>query len=241
MNSSFGPSEFRLDKLPNKTHDEHSKREPDTTREILLELCAVAGSLFDRGYSFGSTGNISVRTADRIWITPTGQPLKGLDPSRLACLDLDGKSVLEVQPSKEFPFHVAAYRSRPEVRAVVHLHAPHSVALSCLEELDAEQPLPPITPYYLMRVAPLKVLPYFRPGSPHLAGAVGEGCRDHDCLLLRNHGLICLGSDLREAVDRAEELEETARLRFILQRERLRRLGPEEVEELERFFPRKLP
>ena len=109
---------------------------------------------------------------------------------------------------------------------VVHLHSTHAVALSCLEAIYSEQPVPPLTPYYFMRVAPLAVLPYFRPGSPGLAGAVGDAATRHNCLLLRNHGLICLGSELSEAVDRAEELEETAHLYFLLRGERVRYLSP---------------
>src|SRR5918993_4263847 len=140
------------------------------TEEALLEnLCETADGFYSRGYAFGSTGNISVREGDRVWITPTGKSLKGLRPERLACVGLDGGGLNENRPSKEFPFHLAVYARRADVRAVVHLHALYSVALSCLDSLDPEDPLPPLTPYYFMRVAPLAVLPYFRPGSAGLA------------------------------------------------------------------------
>jgi ribulose-5-phosphate 4-epimerase/fuculose-1-phosphate aldolase len=203
---------------------------------VLETLCEAAESFYRRGYAFGSTGNISVRVGERVWITPTGKSLKGLDPGQLACVDLDGKSLNENKPSKEFPFHLAVYTRRGDVRAVVHLHTLHSVALSCLEEFDGENPLPPLTPYYFMRVAPLAVLPYFRPGSAGLAAAVGEAAPRHNCMLLRNHGVVCAGSTLSEAVDRAEELEQTARLHFLLRGERTRLLTPEQVEELKRTF-----
>jgi ribulose-5-phosphate 4-epimerase/fuculose-1-phosphate aldolase len=207
------------------------------TEEAVLEnLCETADSFYQRGYAFGSTGNISVRAGERVWITPTGKSLKGLRPEQLACVSLKGESLNENRPSKEFPFHLAVYARREDVRAVVHLHTLHSVALSCLDSFDAEDPLPPLTPYYFMRVAPLAVLPYFRPGSEGLAAAVGEAAPRHNCMLLRNHGVVCAGSTLSEAVDRTEELEQTARLHFILRGERVRHLTPEEVEELKKTF-----
>ena len=203
---------------------------------LLEELCATAESLYERGYAFGSTGNVSVRAGERVWITPTGKSLKGLNPGHLALVSLDGESLNENRPSKEFPFHLAVYTRREDVRAVVHLHTLYSVALSCLDDFDEENPLPPLTPYYFMRVAPLAVLPYFRPGSAGLAEAVGEAAPRHNCMLLRNHGVVCAGSTLSEAVDRTEELEQTARLHFLLRGERVRLLTEEQVEELKRTF-----
>src|SRR5215212_6091093 len=206
------------------------------SENVLENLCEAAESFYGRGYAFGSTGNISVRDGARVWVTPTGKPLKGLSPERLACVSLEGESLNENRPSKEFPFHLAVYNQREDVRAVVHLHTTYSVALSCLDSFDAENPLPPLTPYYFMRVAPLAVLPYFRPGPATLAAAVGEAAARHDCMLLRNHGVVCAGGTLSEAVDRTEELEQTARLYFILRGERTRHLTPEEVEDLKRTF-----
>jgi ribulose-5-phosphate 4-epimerase/fuculose-1-phosphate aldolase len=202
----------------------------------LEQLCEAADDFYRRGDAFGATGNLSVRVEEAVWITPTGRPLKGLRPAALACVGLDGAVRGENRPSKEVPFHLAVYRARADVRAIVHLHAPHTVALSCLEGLDPEEPLPPLTPYYLMRVAPLAVVPYFRPGSPALADAIGAAARTHDCLLLRNHGLVCTGTRFPEAVDRAVELEETARLFFLLRGERTRTLTPDEVAELRSVF-----
>lgn len=202
----------------------------------LEDLCETADSFYERGYAFGSTGNISVRAGGRVWITPTGKSLKGLRPEQLACVSLGGESLNENRPSKEFPFHLAVYARREDVRAVVHLHALYSVALSCLDTFDPENPLPPLTPYYFMRVAPLAVLPYFRPGSTGLADAVGEAAPGHNCMLLRNHGVVCAGATLPEAADRTEELEQTARLHFLLRGERVRHLTEEQVEELKRTF-----
>ncbi|HWS53329.1 MAG TPA: aldolase [Pyrinomonadaceae bacterium] len=201
---------------------------------VLEQLCDVAGSLFERGYAHGSTGNISVRVGGEFWVTPTGGALRGLTPARLARLDLEGRRLNEREPSKEHPFHAAVYRRRPEARAVVHLHSTYAVALSCLEAFDGDEGLPPLTPYYFMRVAPLAVLPYFRPGSPALAAAVADAAAAHHSMLLRNHGLICAGASLSEAADRAEELEQTARLHFILRHEKTRPLSPADVLELKK-------
>jgi 3-dehydro-4-phosphotetronate decarboxylase len=203
---------------------------------ILEQLCEAADSFYSRGYAFGSTGNLSVRVDNQVWITPTGQSLKGLTPARLAQVDLLGQSQNENRPSKEFPFHLAVYRQREEARAVVHLHSTYSAALSCLDSFDPSNPLPPLTPYFFMRVAPLAVLPYFRPGSEELAQAVERAAPSHHCMLLRNHGTICAGSNLCEAVDRAEELEQTARLYFILRGERVRHLTENEIEDLKKIF-----
>jgi ribulose-5-phosphate 4-epimerase/fuculose-1-phosphate aldolase len=199
---------------------------------LLEQLCETADSLYERGYAHGSTGNISVRVGDEVWITPTGQRLGGLTPARLAGVDLDGNPLNDNRPSKEHPFHTAIYRRRPEARAVVHLHSTYAVALSCLETFAGEESLPPLTPYYFMRVAPLAVLPYFKPGSPDLARAIEGVAAAHHSMLLRNHGLICAGATLNEAGDRAEELEETARLHFILRGAKVRPLSPADVEAL---------
>jgi 3-dehydro-4-phosphotetronate decarboxylase len=201
--------------------------------DLLDELCEVGASFYARGYAFGSTGNLSVRIGERIWISPTGKSLRSLTPDQLACVDAEAKSYNANKPSKESPFHLAVYRRRPDVNAIVHLHAPDSVALSCLE---APEELPPLTPYYFMRVAPLAVLSYFRPGSPELAEAVERAAPGHNCMLLRNHGTICAGSSMGEAVDAAEELEATARLYFTLRGERVRHLTAEQIEELRSMF-----
>jgi ribulose-5-phosphate 4-epimerase/fuculose-1-phosphate aldolase len=206
---------------------------------VLERLCAVADSLYERGYAHGSTGNLSVRVGAEIWLTPTGQPLKGLTPARLARIDRDGASRNDNQPSKEFPFHLAIYDTRADVQAVVHLHSTYAVALSCLTDFAGDDSLPPLTPYYFMRVAPLAVLPYFRPGAPDLARAVAATAPAHNCMLLRNHGLICAGATINEAADRAEELEQTARLHFILRNERVRQLLPTDVAELRDRFGQK--
>jgi ribulose-5-phosphate 4-epimerase/fuculose-1-phosphate aldolase len=205
--------------------------------DVLKELCAVASSLYDRGYAHGSTGNLSIRRNDVVWITPTGASLRGLTLDDLACVTMSGESLRQPQPSKEVPFHLAAYRARPQAQAVAHLHSLHAVALSCLADLNPDGAVPALTPYFFMRVAPLGVVPYFPPGSAELAEAIGTAIRTARSLLLRNHGLMTSGATLAEAVDAAEELEATARLFFLLKGERTRTLSPGEILDLKRRFP----
>jgi len=205
--------------------------------DMLRELCEAAAAFHARGYAFGSTGNLSIRCGDEVWITPTGGSLRSLTPDAMARIDGEGRSLNGNRPSKEYPFHLAAYRASSGSNALVHLHCTHAVALSCLDGLDAAEPLPVFTPYYLMRVAPLGIVDYYRPGSDELAAAIGRAASRHNCMLLRNHGLVCLGKSMAEAVDRTEELEETARLHFLLRGEKLRLLTPTEREDIVRAFP----
>lgn len=206
---------------------------------MLEELCRRANEFYDRGDAFGGSGNLSLRAEKIVYITPTGYALKDLRPPDLARIDLGGTLLGENRPSKEYPFHLAVYRNRPDVAAVVHLHSPYAVAVSCLANLDKTRPLPALTPYYVMRVAPLGIVEYHPPGSDALATSVGEIAKDFSCMLLRNHGLVCTGSTFGEAADRAMELEETCRLFLLLRRESIRELTAEEIRFLEEMFPEK--
>jgi ribulose-5-phosphate 4-epimerase/fuculose-1-phosphate aldolase len=204
--------------------------------DALVKLCEMGASFYGRGYAFGSTGNLSITDGSRVWISPTGRSLRNLHPDEFALLDIEtGKLLNENKPSKESPFHMAAYHAaRDRARAIVHLHSTYSAALSCLR--DPQAALLPVTPYYQMRVAPLAVVPYFRPGSPKLGEYVGAAAKESNCMLLRNHGMTCFGRTLEEAVDRAEELEETAKLLFLLRGQDLQLLTDAEVQEVREAF-----
>jgi ribulose-5-phosphate 4-epimerase/fuculose-1-phosphate aldolase len=211
------------------------QRIPPQTPNELDKLCEMGASFYNRGYAFGSTGNLSIRDGERIWISPTGRSLRNLCPEEFAVIDSEGAVLNDKRPSKESPFHLAAYRTAgSRAGAIVHLHSTHSVALSCLR--DPIGALLPITPYFQMRVAPLAVVPYFRPGSPNLGTIVGEAAKEHNCMLLRNHGMTCFGRTLEEAVDRAEELEETAKLLFLLRGHDLQLLTWQQIEEIRQVF-----
>ena len=197
------------------------------------QICSTGASLFNRGLTHGSTGNISVRLADGGWLmTPTGSSLGRLDPARLSKLDDGGRLVSGDPPTKESFLHRVMYEERPKTGAVVHLHSTHSVAVSCLAEIDPENVLPPITAYYVMRVGRLPLVPYFRPGDLALAEAVRGFAGKHHAVLLANHGPVVAGASLEAAVDAIEELEETAKLFLLLHGKETRFLTPTQVKDL---------
>ena len=179
-------------------------------------ICRLAKSLFDRGLTIGSSGNISVRLADGWLMTPTGSSMGNLDPNEISKLDLNGKLISGKSPTKESFLHIAMYDERPDSGAVVHLHSTHSVAVSCLAGIDKKNVLPPITAYYVMKIGKLPLVPYFPPGDINLAKAVKEMASNHHAVLLANHGPVVAGKTLEDAVYAIEELEETARLFLLL-------------------------
>ncbi len=199
------------------------------------EMVALGASLFNRGYSSGSGGNMSVRLVDgTVLATPTNSSLGRLVPERLSKVAQDGRLLAGDPPSKECAFHLAIYAARPNCGAVVHLHSTYAVALSCCKHLPQEV-IRPFTPYFVMKVAPLVLLPYFKPGSRQLVEAVAANAGTARSFLLANHGPIVTGRTLEEAVNAMEELEETARLFFLFRQSQsdIRYLTDEEIAQLQ--------
>ena len=200
-------------------------------------ICRLAKSLFDRGLTIGSSGNISVRLADGWLMTPTGSSMGNLDPNEISKLDLNGNLISGKSPTKESFLHIAMYDERPDSRAVVHLHSTHSVAVSCLAGIDKKNVLPPITAYYVMKIGKLPLVPYFPPGDINLAKAVKEMASNHHAVLLANHGPVVAGKTLEDAVYATEELEETARLFLLLRNMKTQYLNEKQVKTLEELYP----
>jgi 3-dehydro-4-phosphotetronate decarboxylase len=201
------------------------------------EIALLGRSMFERGLTHGSTGNISAKLADGWLLTPTGSSFGRLDPARISKLDWSGKLLAGDPPSKESFLHLAMYQERAQNTAVVHLHSVHSVAVSVLEEVDAGNVLPPLTAYYVMRIGTLPLVPYYAPGDMALADAVRARAGRHHALLLANHGPVVAGSSLAAAADAVEELEATAKLYLLLRGSRVRALNSEQVADLQRRFP----
>ncbi len=201
------------------------------------EICVLGKSMFDRGLTPGSSGNISARVDDGWLMTPTNSCLGRLDPATLSKVDAKGNPVSGGKPTKEAFLHLSVYGQRPSAGAIVHLHSTHSVAVSCLADIDPDQPIPPITAYYVMKIGNLVLLPYYPPGDMTLANAVREVAGRHHAILLANHGPVVAGRDLESAVYATEELEETAKLYLMLRGSRLKILSPEQVAELHRKYP----
>ncbi|MCZ8316277.1 aldolase [Phreatobacter sp.] len=193
-------------------------------------------SLFDRGLTPGSSGNLSVRIADGYLFTPTNSCLGFLDAARLSKLDAAGQHISGDPPTKELPLHFAFYEARPSARAVVHLHSTHATALSCLADTDPNDAIPPITPYVVMRVGKVPVVPYTRPGSADVAPLIRAKAPDHPAILLGNHGPVVAGASLESAVFAMEELEETARLVLLTRGMAVRHLASQEIADLEATF-----
>jgi len=188
-------------------------------RAALVSTCR---HLAARGLSPGSSGNVSVRVGGILLMTPTGSALSRLTADDLSVISLhdDGWRPLHIsgpRPSKELPLHLAVYASRTDAQAVVHLHSPYATALSCLPpDRHGYAALPPLTPYRVMRLGDVPVAAYQAPGSENLATGVGELVREHNTMLLANHGPVVVGRELASAADLAEELETAAQLTFLL-------------------------
>jgi ribulose-5-phosphate 4-epimerase/fuculose-1-phosphate aldolase len=201
------------------------------------EICYLGKSLYERGLTFGSAGNISVRVGDGWLMTPTNSCLGRLDPAALSKVDEHAALISGDKPTKEYFLHLAMYGERPAARAIVHLHSTYSVAVSLLADLDPEQPIPPITAYYVMKIGKLALVPYYAPGDAALANAVREVAGRHHAVLLANHGPVVAGKDLETAVYATEELEETAKLYLMLRTEKIRPLTADQVREVLNKFP----
>ena len=213
----------------------------DETR-LRGDICLFGRSLFERGLTPGSSGNISLRLEDGGWlVTPTNASLGFLDPARLSRLDAEGRLLSGDKPTKEIPLHGALYETRGSARAIVHLHSTHSVAVSMLPGIDPKAVLPPLTAYYLMRVGATALVPYYRPGDPAVADAIRGLAGRYSSVLLANHGPVVAGESLEAAVYATEELEETAKLHLLLRGLNPRLLSPGQISELKDAFKLDLP
>ncbi|MEU8731098.1 3-oxo-tetronate 4-phosphate decarboxylase [Streptomyces tendae] len=193
-------------------------------------IVRTARSLFARGLTHGSTGNLSVRLADgSLLLTPTGSSLGTVEDADLSRTDLHGKHLDGPQPTKEAFLHAAFYRARPRAHAVVHLHSTHATAVSCLADVNQADALPPLTSYYAMRVGALPLLPHHAPGDSALEPLAEHTARTHHAVLLANHGPVVAGASMEQAADAIEELEETAKLHLLLRGHATRPLTPEQA------------
>ena len=196
-------------------------------------ICLLAKSMFDRGLTGGSTGNISARTSDGgLLVSPTGTSFGRLDPATLSRFDADGVHVAGDKPTKEMPLHSAFYDTRSTAGAVVHLHSCHSVALSMLPDADEDSFLPPLTPYGIMKLGRVKLLPFFLPGDPAMGDAVRGLAGKRSAVMLANHGPVVAGKDIEAACNAIEELEDTARLALLTRGMSPRALSDDQINAL---------
>lgn len=196
------------------------------------EICRFGRSLFERGLTMGSSGNISVKTEDGWLVTPTNASLGFLDPDTLSVLDKHGQLIAGDAPTKEVPLHTAMYDTVENCGAIVHLHSTHSVAVSMLPDTDPQDALPPLTAYYVMRVGKTALIPYHRPGDPAIGDAIKGLAGKYTSVLLANHGPVMAGKSLEAAVYATEELEETSRLHLLTRGLNPRVLTKSQISEL---------
>jgi 3-dehydro-4-phosphotetronate decarboxylase len=203
---------------------------------LRADLVRFGKSLFDRGFTPGSSGNISVKLEDGWLFTPTNSCLGFLETDRLSKLNRDGKHIAGDAPTKELPLHFAFYEARPSAKAVVHLHSTYATLLSCLADTNPDDAIPPITPYVVMRVGRVPVVAYTKPGDAAVTPLILAKAPDHPAVLLANHGPVVAGLSLESAVYAMEELEETAKLVVLSRSMNVRHLTAVQVAELERSF-----
>lgn len=209
-----------------------------TEAQLRADLVRWSRSLFERGLTPGSSGNISVRVPDGGYlVTPTNACLGFLEADRLARLDAQWQHLSGDLPTKELPLHAAFYASRPQAGAVVHLHSTFATLLSCRTDIDPDNAVPPITPYVVMRVGRVPIIPYTIPGSQEITPLVAAKAPDHAAILIANHGPVVAGVSLEAAVFAMEELEETARLVHLSRGIDTRMLDAAQITELNRKFP----
>jgi ribulose-5-phosphate 4-epimerase/fuculose-1-phosphate aldolase len=207
-----------------------------TESKMRERIVSIGRSLYTRGLSPGSSGNISARLEEGWLLTPTNSSLGELDPACLSKLDWNGTLVSGAKPSKEYFLHLAMYQKRRQSGAIVHLHSSYAAAISCLDGLNPASCIPPITPYFVMRVGKLPLIPYFRPGDKSLANEIAKYAEKHAAVLLANHGPVVSGNDLDSAMHAIEELEETSKLMLLLHSQKIRTLDQSQIQELRETF-----
>lgn len=176
------------------------------------EICATGASLYQRGYTVGTAGNISARLDDGWLITPTDACLGRLDPADIAKVDLDGHAVSGGQPSKTLALHRGIYARNGAALGIVHTHSTHLVALTLAGVWSEADVLPPITPYYVMKVGHVPLIRYRRPGDPQVAEQIAALADRVRAVLLERLGPVVWERSVAQAAAVLEELEETARL-----------------------------
>ncbi|MFV0431219.1 MAG: aldolase [Alphaproteobacteria bacterium] len=201
---------------------------------LYQELIELGAYLSKMGYSVGSAGNLSVRfDENHILCTPTNANLGTLQQDEISLISLDDNRLVKGKPpTKEVSFHQAIYQKYPHAHSVIHLHSSYLTALSCLQNLNPQNVIKAFTPYVVMRVGDVPLIPYHTPGSPKIAKEVTKLPSHISAFLMANHGVSVFGSNINDARNKFEELEETAKLYFLLRNQDVSYLTKEEIYQL---------
>ena len=211
------------------------------SKDAHAEICRVGASLFARGYVHASAGNISTRVGDDFLVTPTDAPMGFLEADRIARVDSTGTQVSGDRASKALVLHRRIYAADPEAAFIIHTHSTHLVALTLAGVWSDDDILPPITPYFVMKVGHVPLIPYHRPGDPAVADLVAARIADRAgdapirAVMLDRLGPVVWGPDPAAAMAVLEELEETARL-WMLTGRGAAPLPPSAIQELKDVF-----
>lgn len=204
-----------------------------TEQELRNEMCRIGGILFERGLAAGSAGNMSVLLPDgNFLVTPTGSSLGHLEPENLSKVRANSELLSGPKPTKEAKFHIAVMQNNDAIKAIIHLHSTYSTAYACLDNLNWENAIRPMTPYLVMKLGQVVITPYRKPGSPLIAGDLAKVAAGHKAFLLANHGMVVGGKTLEDALNNAQELEESCKLYFLTSGKSVRYLTEEEIKEL---------
>ncbi len=195
---------------------------------ILQDLIKTCRFLYERGLATSTSGNISARVDDKVYLTATGVSLIDVTEKNLAITDLEGNQLNDIKPTKEVNMHLAVFRNNPDARAIVHIHPVHAIAASCL--LQVGELLPAFTPQFVMRAGYVPIVAYAPAGSDVLAASVAN-CNAKKALILQNHGAISFGKDFKSALGTMEELEENCKI-FLLAGNNAKMLTDTEVKVL---------
>lgn len=210
-----------------------------TTPAVVEELLIAARELAHMGLSPGSSGNVSIRHRSDVWLSASGSSLGTLTPEHLAQVSWPAgqPDIAGPKPTKEVDLHLAMYHRDPSYRCVIHLHSPHAVAVSCLNPWASHTALAPLSPYVIMRVGNVPLIPYAPPGDAEQATLVRSSRRRFHAVLLQNHGHLVAGRTVQETLERAIEVEEAARVQLqVGYHPERRELSDEQTAELARTY-----
>lgn len=181
---------------------------------VATEICYYSSLLWQKGFADGNGGNLSAKlTNDRFLVTPSNFSKLGLKKDQLILADETGKQLsnFDHKISSEFSTHLAIYRRKTEIKAVIHSHPPYTLSFACTDFF----PLEPLTPEAFIWTGDISLIPFFLPGSLELSEYIGSMISPLEVLVLKNHGAVTSGRSLKEAWFRCEVLENHSMLHHL--------------------------
>ena len=179
-------------------------------RKNVSEIIKVSKKIYDKGLVSGKSGNVSARFGNYIAITPTLKSLGDLEEKDIVLVDFEGNTLTKGKPSSEVNMHLEIYKKRSDINAIVHTHSPYATGFAF-----TEKKLKRLEGFGAIKNPFLSSIDYEKPGSDELAQKASDGISDEDVLILKNHGVLCVGGTLAEAESLAGFVEETAKTQFI--------------------------